>query len=542
MNIKTEILKPATLCSKCHTNLGVDESDLIESFELDTLRAYVPHPWHPDVIQEKRDAIHTGVTRIDEEVAALNNMITTLQVRRRLFEAAQARLCPSPIRKLPAELHLIIFQYAFDNLEPSGFLAVSLVITSVCYRWRQLALSTPRLWTTIFASVDGQSHQLSNDALVNLHLERSGDLPLAVKITAFNADRVNICDDEVKASKHWFPQFAKLYNNFARWESAELVLTQVEMRRLDKFVNGASLPLLRSLKLVLTNDQLAQPYKTFLKAPKLDRVHARADTIRLPWNQITHFTACRRTSQDISPWLRVREGKENYLTLHTLGEQFHPVHHARLTIPLALTSLDLDLRLGLLYYGGRHSPLRHFTVPFLKALTVRITQFRPGRRFEEMEDIAAFIQASKCSLDTFCVILDARMDPKADAKNYNDISVAMKRCAYNVQSILDASPGLRRLQIIDSPAFTSVPGLLGPELLERLASTAFLPLLTSIELVWCQNMLDNVLVNMLNCRMATGQAALRQVKIGLRDGRELSYVVAQFMNSLRHRGIQATTW
>ncbi|KAF9009243.1 hypothetical protein BDZ89DRAFT_1119656 [Hymenopellis radicata] len=375
-----------------------------------------------------------------------------------LVRSGTGKTLSLPIRRLPAELHLIIFQYAFDNFEPSGSLAVSLVITSVCYRWRQLALSTPRLWTTIFASVDGHSHQLSNDALVNLHLERAGDLPLA-------------------ASKHWFPQFAKLYNNFARWEAAELVLTQVEMRRLDKFVNGASLPLLRALKLVLTNDQLAQPYKTFLKAPKLDRVHARADTIRLPWSQIAHFTACRRTSQDISPWLRVREGRENHLTLHTLGEQFHPVHHARLTIPLALTSLDLDLRLGLLYYGGRHSPLRHFTVPFLKALT----------------------------------------------------------------SILDASPGLRRLQIIDSPAFTSVTGLLGPELLQRLASAAFLPLLTSIELVWCQNMLDNALIDMLNCRMATGQAALRQVKVGLRDGREVSDVVAQFMNSLRQRGIQATT-
>ena len=74
---------------------------------------------------------------------------------------------PDPTRRLPAEILVKIFQ-AWHYFQTHGFDTQWIRATWVCQRWRQVALDTAVLWSSVFVS-----RRISDDPVLELHLDRA---------------------------------------------------------------------------------------------------------------------------------------------------------------------------------------------------------------------------------------------------------------------------------------------------------------------------------------------------------------------------------
>ncbi|ESK87754.1 hypothetical protein Moror_11291 [Moniliophthora roreri MCA 2997] len=145
-----------------------------------------------------------------EKLESLNNEVAQLQaslaraIARRdalqsHIEAHRALL--SPFRNLPIDVVAEIFTHCL--LEPFSVRSTSeapLLLTLVCKSWRQIALTTPRLWCSIHLYIPKLVHTADIDAHISLinarkqgvqrWLERSGSMPLKISLT-MSPDRIH---------------------------------------------------------------------------------------------------------------------------------------------------------------------------------------------------------------------------------------------------------------------------------------------------------------------------------------------------------------
>ncbi|KAJ3781587.1 hypothetical protein GGU10DRAFT_277291, partial [Lentinula aff. detonsa] len=91
----------------------------------------------------------------------------------------------SPIRKLPDELTLRIFDYAcgLNNLT-SGQLKTmpALAISSVCSHWRNLAKASPQLWSRMRINLTVMHTDHLGFDLLQMYLDSSQQYPLSFEI------------------------------------------------------------------------------------------------------------------------------------------------------------------------------------------------------------------------------------------------------------------------------------------------------------------------------------------------------------------------
>ncbi|KAF9075311.1 hypothetical protein BDP27DRAFT_1315865 [Rhodocollybia butyracea] len=134
----------------------------------------------------------------DSEIARLHGQILIIKEKKRQLEAQRARLRAlfSPIRKLPNEILLRILQHVCErnrlcdyDVEGSSYIPSisyfpAMVISSVCSRWRDLALSSPRLWANLTVEIytrDEAREPRFMNMLTRL-LERSNKWPLRLSL------------------------------------------------------------------------------------------------------------------------------------------------------------------------------------------------------------------------------------------------------------------------------------------------------------------------------------------------------------------------
>ncbi|TFK40354.1 hypothetical protein BDQ12DRAFT_680803 [Crucibulum laeve] len=96
----------------------------------------------------------------------------------------------APIRRLPPELLSEIFLHCVqpcDQFVKPSPKEAPMLLGQICASWRTLALSTPRLWSSLelcrtWSSFNGKSSVHDAAALMKLWLERSGQRPLSISI------------------------------------------------------------------------------------------------------------------------------------------------------------------------------------------------------------------------------------------------------------------------------------------------------------------------------------------------------------------------
>ncbi|PAV15829.1 hypothetical protein PNOK_0868700 [Pyrrhoderma noxium] len=173
---------------------------------------------------------------------------------------------PSPFSKLPDELLVEIF---LNCIEPDDIgcdapskSTAPLLLTWVCHRWRNVAISCPDLWTSITLNdlVDGCSLTKNSSNVLNaldMWISRSSPRPLS-----FNISYTDVDESKKQSSLLFLPDneeyknalnllIDKLLTCQNRWKALELEVTGLPLLRplLQALCTEPAAPLLESLQI-----------------------------------------------------------------------------------------------------------------------------------------------------------------------------------------------------------------------------------------------------------------------------------------------------
>ncbi|KAK1217921.1 hypothetical protein PQX77_019396 [Marasmius sp. AFHP31] len=160
--------------------------------------ARVLHTNHVPSTQELNQIQHL-VIGPQERIRNLNEEITRLQAERdELQRFVDDHLAlAAPFRRFPADVWGEIFVHCLpahsQSLAVCTVTQAPLLLTAVCRAWREIALNTPRLWSSVHFSVSDSPSVITTDPLylehhestlqgMKLWLDRSGSRPLTLSI------------------------------------------------------------------------------------------------------------------------------------------------------------------------------------------------------------------------------------------------------------------------------------------------------------------------------------------------------------------------
>ncbi|KAF9066742.1 hypothetical protein BDP27DRAFT_1329972 [Rhodocollybia butyracea] len=197
------------ICFRCSQSTtprtNIDTLELSQRFRSE----YGPSSVDTKEIAEMLKAIDKDLEDYDSEILLLQSRILYIKTQQTRLKkhAVDLRSLNSPIRRVPNEILLRIFDYACDTnllqefpwnkdfkfppstpiVDPYEHLP-AMSISSVCARWRSVALSSSAIWSRISLELSPENSRLPNVQsvlsgflhTVALHLHRSGQHPLAV--------------------------------------------------------------------------------------------------------------------------------------------------------------------------------------------------------------------------------------------------------------------------------------------------------------------------------------------------------------------------
>lgn len=174
--------------------------------------------------------------RLDEVERTIRDIRYDIQTHQALL---------SPARSLPEDIYREIFLWCLASSDrPSykrGHEKVPLLLSQVCSRWRQIAHSTPRLWTKVLFKYDNEGPNERNCDNLKSWLSRTGALPLSVSCRASTL-QATLGSKDVQL-------FRILQPTFPRWRDLKMTMKCVhpDIQELIRYLNdsGAPNPLLQ---------------------------------------------------------------------------------------------------------------------------------------------------------------------------------------------------------------------------------------------------------------------------------------------------------
>jgi len=125
---------------------------------------------------------------LEKEMNELEIRIEEIHLRRRALRTVMNENHDRLIHQFPPEIASHIFiQYAPPSaLLDKGDRSTPLYLGAVCQKWRQLAWTTPQLWSSLLVGFCGRgryncSNELDLPQLIGGWLERSASLPLTIR-------------------------------------------------------------------------------------------------------------------------------------------------------------------------------------------------------------------------------------------------------------------------------------------------------------------------------------------------------------------------
>ncbi|KAJ7479742.1 hypothetical protein FB451DRAFT_164345 [Mycena latifolia] len=311
-----------------------------------------------------------------EEDLALK--ISSLQLMDRSELQVKRDTPPYPVLSLPPEIVSEIFEHflpSCPDFAPAYGILSPLVLCRICRQWRQIALSTPTLWRSILITDSKSEDQLD---LLKMWLARSGDCPLAIKLTGHPTYLLS----------SQYLQSAVVHCK--RWERIELLMPLAELHLIQ-----GEMPLLRDLTFGPTELSRDFPLiSLFDHAPQLKRVRLTEcfmpSAIRLPWAQLTHLEAdCLYKYECMDILSHATSLVDCIVTVASSSETIE--HPTALTLThlrhLALLANDADTDIYLT------DILDNLTLPALH--TLRISAYGTNM----LKTLKSFISRSHCTLE-----------------------------------------------------------------------------------------------------------------------------------------------
>ncbi|KII85909.1 hypothetical protein PLICRDRAFT_301013 [Plicaturopsis crispa FD-325 SS-3] len=310
--------------------------------------------------------------------------------RSRTLESRKMTTHTSPVGLLPTELLAEIFLFSvrtptlalLDPAEPP------MVLGSVCSQWRQIALSIPSLWSSLHIVI----YETMDPSILDACLARSGTHLLTLEVFSSG-----FLDDGTRLMQ-------SLAAHCKRWQSVHFNVRLDDFRALSD-IRG-SLPALHTLR-ITHEDNTEDDWSSSMSVPDIfeHAPHLRVFQIdasvhgnltRLPWTQLTHFTASKcdinyiRFIVENMPSLRVCTLDNAGYEEESLGSGFEPV--ARHTNLRALTIVS----------GDKHFVWSVFEYCTLPALTELVTS---GNHFGRLPaSFNEFLRRSGCRIEKLAVV------------------------------------------------------------------------------------------------------------------------------------------
>lgn len=175
-------------CPNCGCDTRPADTITIPSSSVPSpLRAHiVPSPSEAKLIRRTLSHLRSNISDIDEEIAQAQVVLKSLKHKHRELQMC-ADEHEAMLRRLPPELLAEMFMYCLPMVDfQLGYWpacerrTIVMGPSQVCQRWRDNALSTPRLWSSICINVRGDYRR--RIALAKRWLSRTGSCPLTITI------------------------------------------------------------------------------------------------------------------------------------------------------------------------------------------------------------------------------------------------------------------------------------------------------------------------------------------------------------------------
>src|SRR5882672_9516402 len=176
------------LCANCGHTVA-NHMELPTTPVLDLLGGnYVASESQAQMICDTISSVRAGnISRLEGEITRLRAVLDGLTAKLDAFQIYTHSLVAlvAPIRRLPPEVLSEIFLHYNDenNISDLQLNTAPLLLGGVCSRWRTIALSTPRLWTSFALTI--QPKYLKSDVmLAKTWLARAGTCPLTIRLAS----------------------------------------------------------------------------------------------------------------------------------------------------------------------------------------------------------------------------------------------------------------------------------------------------------------------------------------------------------------------
>ena len=283
-----------------------------------TLQSPVPHLLvsncnpSPTEIQQIHKAIleaELGRALLHFE-AVMRRTKESIKTRRRslqeFIDAHQAIL--APWKRLPPELLALVFLFSqVPGLETLAPIRRLPTVSQVCRRWREVALSSPALWTEIVLDCRKDTSRATWSRYIDCMLQRSRECPLKVYIALTQNRHIS------------HPSVESLISHSHRWSVAKICCTSSTIHAIQRL--HRKLPSLHSLELIADNTEVFsnKTINAFEVAPALRQVCIRGEwfptTFSIPWPQLTFYQDDQRSkSTKKAPLSSLTALKELHIT------------------------------------------------------------------------------------------------------------------------------------------------------------------------------------------------------------------------------------
>ncbi|SJL18264.1 uncharacterized protein ARMOST_21849 [Armillaria ostoyae] len=514
-----QITTHITLCNNCGHSIDIQ----VPSLPLDVagyLRAgrQISSELEEETYSQTLSALHKKISECNSEISNLKDIMKNLEDGRQLIRSSVLRKVQSlvaPIRRLPLEILEVIFGYVCISVYGHNAMRLAyrgpFALSSVCIYWHDICLSSPRLWTSIFANANNSDLLPRFKNILKLVQERSRQLPLHLDVSA-RCSPQNLFLNIPRLRYHGLDSlfYGKGILHLRRLKSLSIHFnTNSGTLSLQNLNNHGEFPELAHLKLSGVFD-VSYPDEPlidlFAHAPKLhtlsldcfsDIVH-----FRLPDEQINTVHYSNYRSQNIASQCK-RFPNATTATFHRCG------------LGLFNTS-DLPFRKLLLEDVILHgNPISQKTIPYLTSLELASTDQEVVGTTYHAGVIRSLLQHVSRSLTELTL-------------------TTVDFTSTDALSILRMTPNILRLSIVEQNKVQS--GLITSDFTEGLDDRRMLPKLQHLQIVWSGDVDEAAVMDMVEHR------AFMSVVIGVRMGGELRWDTWFRVNALRKRGTTITLW
>ncbi|PPQ93431.1 hypothetical protein CVT25_004505 [Psilocybe cyanescens] len=363
----------------------------------------------------------TQFTQLEAKIAEMIANLEKMLGERRQIQTEINQTHDPILRRLPREIASLIFNFAIIpniwstelRIKPSkSEMMAPLYLGAVCKAWRELAWATPRLWTSVYAYVEGQDNftglSTINESKLDIFLQwisRTGQLPLSVQLRGTapyhdSDDEPEYDEDEMEEMlENNLGPFIDVLNNYSGRLQNLALFCPVSLLQLFTG-NSRGTPLLRCLFLkpwsfdydpldeALFSIAARQPQPQVISIDNL-----RLISVDIDWSNLTDLLAKSFSVQECLEVLkhapRLKHCDFRVVDLDPTDHTLHPpVQHTTIE-SLSVGAVD-DNYIVLIF--------DKLTLPALRSLAITLES-----QWTKIpcDDLASFLERSSCILKSF---------------------------------------------------------------------------------------------------------------------------------------------